>query len=147
MARSKGKGAQRRESLDPPGATGPTPPPGTDPADFHPSNPDGASTVDPEDVKRGRGKSARGDVKATRIRVVATRTGYYGHRRRKADEEFDMYVRDGGKLPSWVESVASREKIKAEGMSLDLEEEGYPGHVSVARPRVADRSNLQVEVV
>lgn len=143
MARSskKGKGTHR-ESLPSPGAVGPT-----ETEDFHPSHPDGAAMADPEDVKTGRGKSARGSVKATRVRVIATRTGYYGHRRRKTDEVFDMYVRDSGKLPSWVESVSNREAIKTEGMSIDLEEEGYPGHVSVATPRFPSRNDFDPEVV
>lgn len=142
MTRKKGKGTHR-ESLPSPGAEGPAE---TD--DFRPSNPDAAPLVDPEDVRvpARRGREATG-VKATRVRVRATRTGYYGHRRRRTDDVFDMYVKDAGKLPSWVEEADRKEKLEAEGMSLNLEEEGTPGFVSVARPRVPDRSNFEVEVV
>src|SRR5690242_19961703 len=53
----------------------------------------------------------------TPVRVRAVRMGYVHLKRRKPGEEFDLHLREGQQLPSWVEEVKQDAPAKKEETS------------------------------
>lgn len=54
-----------------------------------------------------------------KVRVIATRLGYYDHKRRYEGDEFVYLLREGQDLPSWME----RKSVPQEEPDLDDEDE------------------------
>lgn len=64
------------------------------------------------DTKRSQGKPQH---------VVATRTGYYGERRRREGDRFLITLAAGEKLPTWVVTVEEHKKRQEQAELAALE--------------------------
>lgn len=51
--------------------------------------------------------------KTRKVRVVATRLGFYGLKRRRAGQMFDMVLQEGETLPTWVVTPEEYKKQQA----------------------------------
>lgn len=77
---------------------------------------------------KSAGKKGEQPKGTRKVRVVATKLGWDGLKRRRSGEKFTLDVRDGQPLPSWVVTVeewkeVERERLEAEDRVDDDNEE------------------------
>lgn len=61
-----------------------------------------------------------------KVKVVATKMGYYGHKRRREGDVFFFVQKGGEKLPKWMELEATYAKRKAEEAEAALDDSPEP---------------------